>query len=1824
MVCQDPEHTHSDGCYEAVTLVKWVVELKEESSSAYAAEKGLPIHFFVSSLEEAQDPWGDYENYKSDLWGKRDGANTDTVGAYANADILDGATGDQIQTRNGIRASMSEDEIIKYVAQWPNGGSADDFRKFTGNIRIGGVNYSGDEYEVQWVTICWRGNDGEGTSLTCYCGVNYPHIHIDGILTKKIQPGTMKLSKRIDTPKSTDQTFNFKLYQLALDSNYRPTDQTIGAGVDMVATIPANSTTATITPVDPSTEFGFGYYKLVEQPNDKWLQSGLQIGTTNYTTTGPLYICIHTDGSVQYSTSYSAGYRTATDGATVVNTPIPTMEISVSKVWDDNSNQDGIRPDSLTVHLLQNNTHYGTTLTLNAANNWQAQWEDLPVTDSLGNTYSYTVEEVVPTGYTASVSGSAAGGFVLTNSHTPATTAVHARKVWNDDNNRDGVRPDSVTLQLYKALSENSSKTPVGAPVSVSAANNWATVWENLPAKEGGVDIIYSVQETTVPNGYTAGYGKDSHTGELLVTNSHELERTSIEITKTWADADDQDGIRPDSITLNLFFDGTPLLDANGKQVTLTVTPGAAEDSQKAVFSADAKTATGVVVPLSATVSASGNTWTVTVSNLLKYVSGHVRQETVYSFGEAAINGYTMTDSQGNTVTSVTAVDGKAAITNKHTPTTVDLPVVKEWNDAEDQDGIRPDSITVTLFANGTAVKNPDGSDRTLTITSSNSWIGTFEDLPVYQDGTPITYTVKETAIDGYTMTDSEGNPINIGSVANGQISITNKHTPETISLTVTKQWDDQNNNDGKRPYAVEIELLQNGVKYRSVKLAGTATNLPLTHTWDNLPRYANGTIITYTVVETGYYTDSAATTPIPAIPDGYYVDHFYSTQNPELFAPNLPHPHALVVNKYTPAVVSLNIQKVWDDDNNRDGLRPESLTFQIWKTTDATAAGKIPSAENGWTALNTATMTKGADGQWWDITVNDLPKYEDQKLVYYSATEISHTDKTDTGTVETATVPEGYEVSYELDVDDYVLTVKNSHTVSRVDITVSKEWDDENDQDGKRPESVQVTLYANGIRLTSTGTTVELNEQNGWTHKWDDLLEYYNGKKIVYTVVEKEVEHYTTSYALAKDDQQKDIPNSWIITNSHETELISIPVNKIWEDDANRDGVRPDSVTVSVYNGNNVVDTLELSAANNWSGTTVELPKYSGGAEIDYTVEETAYTAKTETKPGLPDGYTAAVTGSAADGYTITNARASETVTITATKEWNDDEDRDGKRPTSITLHLIANGVHMGENYKRVVTPDANGNWTATWTGLYKYNSGDEIIYAINEEITTHPSNQNTGIASQEIEDYIPSYEQDATNPYNWKIINTYTPESTEVTVTKIWNDGDNRDGLRPTSVDIKLVRVYYKDVNGEQVEDHREDVETVTLSEANSWTYSWSTLPKFENGGDLIVYQVEESTVPTGYTAVVKADEHVPGYFIVTNTHVPETTGVSVTKLWADEENNDGKRPDGIIVQLFADDNPVIGTKVVLSEINDWTQNWKSNEQLPLYVYQTLWNETEQKYVTTDIHYDVKEIGYVLAGKEYTGDPEDYGYVGSENKNGYVITITNTRASEKISVSVDKVWADQDNNDGIRPEEVTVTLLKDGTAIQTVKLSKDNQWKHTWTDLYKYQGGVLVDYTVEETAVTGYTATYAQAANDPYHWTVTNTHANAEQTYAVQKVWKDNGDLEGLRPKSVTVQIYKNGTAYGDKITLSAQNNWESPISLPVYENGEKITWTIKELEIPRYYTVSYDQSTLTVTNTIQSTEVPKTGDFNNLWMWVLMFAGCMTGAVTVLLIGRKKKES
>lgn len=386
--------------------------------------------------------------------------------------------------------------------------------------------------------------------------------------------------------------------------------------------------------------------------------------------------------------------------------------------------------------------------------------------------------------------------------------------------------------------------------------------------------------------------------------------------------------------------------------------------------------------------------------------------------------------------------------------------------------------------------------------------------------------------------------------------------------------------------------------------------------------------------------------------------------------------------------------------------------------------------------------------------------------------------------------------------------------------------------------------------------------------------------------------------------------------------------------------------------------------------------------------------------------------------GQVITMYNQKAKVDVSGVKTWDDDNDRDGARPASITVNLLRDGTPIDS---KTVTPDASGTWAYSFSGLAQYDlvDGHEFSYRITENA---------------VADY-------ATVINGYDITNSHTPGKTSVTATKAWDDGADADGIRPTSVQLQLY------ANGVALGA------PVAVDAASGWTHTWTNLNEKDAGAD-IAYTVEETDVPTGYTSVTAGD--ATNGFTITNTHVLETTDISGTKTWDDAGNQDGMRPQSITVNLLADGQKVAEKQV--TEADGWAYSFTGMT------------------------------------KNKAGQAIDY-TVTEDAVEGYTATvagfdITNTHVPGTVDVTVSKTWDDGNDKDGIRPASVMAQLYADGVAQGgAVELSSANGWTSTWTGLAEYQGGHKVSYTVEEASVPdGYTSSVKEQASG--NFVITNAH--------------------------------------------------------------------------------------------------------------------------------------
>lgn len=1072
------------------------------------------------------------------------------------------------------------------------------------------------------------------------------------------------------------------------------------------------------------------------------------------------------------------------DGAvkTVKNTvdPNASKKLTVKKIWKDENNQDGKRPASIAVDVYANGQKLADkTVTVTGGSTdaeWTAQTTDLPIFDANGQKITYTIGEDQLDGYDAPEVDQ--GNLTVTNTRTPEKISIKASKKWDDAENQDGKRPANVVVKLYKEVGGQKSEV---ANRTLTEADQWATEFANLNKYEKGQEVVYSLEEDAVPHYQSQVTG--NATDGFVVTNTYKPETIKISGQKKWDDAENQDGKRPNAVRVKILkgqdivdvqevtaangwkYESNPLPKYTaGQEIAYTVAEEAVPGYTSKV---DGYNITNSYTPETVKVSGqkkwddaenqdgkrpasvkvkilNGDTvvdeQNVTSANDWKYESKALPkyaagQEITYTVSEEAVPGYT------------SKVDGYN-ITNSYTPETTTVSGSKTWEDGDNQDGKRPASITVNLLANGQKV-------NTQTVGEAEGWSYNFTGLPVYKDGQRITYTVTEEAVLGYSTN------------LNGY-NITNSYTPEKTEITASKTWNDSDNQDGKRPTKISIKLMKTvgGVKTEVASKEVTAADQWQTK-FENLPVYENGQKIDYSIEE-----DDVA---------GY-------TKEIKDFT---------VTNSYTPEMIKISGQKVWDDADNQDGKRPASVKVKV---------------KNGDTVVDELEVTAAND---WKFESKALPKYAAGQEIAYTVTEEAVAD-------------------YQTKIDKFTIT--NSYTPQSTEYAVTKVWDDANNQDGKRPASITVQLYSsvNGQEpvavagKTLTLTAADKADDNTWKASFTNLPQFDKGQEITYSVKEDDA-----TVAALKEKGYSPKVEGQTITNSHTPEQVKVSGQKVWDDADDQDGKRPASITVKVMDGSTIVDTLEVTAANGWKFESKDLPKYRNGQEIAYTLKEDAV-AQYETK---------------IDKFTVTNSYTPETVKVSGQKVWDDANNQDGKRPASIKVKIL-DGDKVVDELEVTATTD----WKFESKDLPKNKKGKKINYTVLEEVT--------------VEGYSSSQEQATDGSFT--LTNSYKPTQIAVKGTAVWSDAENQDKVRPSKITVRLL------ADGKPIKEE-------VVSGENGWQYDFSGLPKYKDGKE-IVYSVAADPVD-GYKLEINGTQltfsHIPAKKEVVDGAITNKPGGQAPKV-------------------------------------------------------------------------------------------------------------------------------------------------------------------------------------------------------------------------------------------------------------------------------------------------------------------------------------------------------
>lgn len=381
---------------------------------------------------------------------------------------------------------------------------------------------------------------------------------------------------------------------------------------------------------------------------------------------------------------------------------------------------------------------------------------------------------------------------------------------------------------------------------------------------------------------------------------------------------------------------------------------------------------------------------------------------------------------------------------------------------------------------------------------------------------------------------------------------------------------------------------------------------------------------------------------------------------------------------------VSVQINKVWEDEENKYNTRPDTVDFIMKKD------GK---------EVDRQTLEKGKT----TVTFSGLLVDE---LSTYTFEEVCPSGYTTEGVI------------YDKVTDTYTATNTLDPT-SLVEVKGTKTW--VGDLESERPESITVNLYRNDKKIDSK----VVRASDGWSYDFGKFVKNDpDGNEYVYRVEEEPVEGYIASYASAENGLNI-MFNSQCKTESDRYDYVEIYYNgsdgktyKLgkWGGTALAGKVvgvpskdfwlywRTDSSSSNYYGFS--IDSIE-SANVEATGTVATLPNYAVEEVSGSTYPDSAFDGHTHGNYGNSVNkvwhYTTGVSG-----FNIKNI--SNMDDISGTKHWEGDTPE--MRPESITVNLLQNGTKIDS-----VTTDASKGWQYSFTAPKFDDTGRDYEYKVTEE---------------------------------------------------------------------------------------------------------------------------------------------------------------------------------------------------------------------------------------------------------------------------------------------------------------------------------------------------------------------------------------------------------------------------------------------------------------------------------------------------------------------------
>lgn len=195
-----------------------------------------------------------------------------------------------------------------------------------------------------------------------------------------------------------------------------------------------------------------------------------------------------------------------------------------------------------------------------------------------------------------------------------------------------------------------------------------------------------------------------------------------------------------------------------------------------------------------------------------------------------------------------------------------------------------------------------------------------------------------------------------------------------------------------------------------------------------------------------------------------------------------------------------------------------------------------------------------------------------------------------------------------------------------------------------------------------------------------------------------------------------------------------------------------------------------------------------------------------------------------------------------------------------------------------------------------------------------------------------------------------------------------------------------------------------------------------------------------------------------------------------------------------------------------------------------------------------------------------------GGIGSNGSVTIGTDDKTTK---VKVEKKWDDGDDANNKRPSTIEVQLLArigdEEYLVETKKVSKDDNWKATFSNLPIYSEKGEISYFVKEVGIKGYESTVT--GDKEKGFTITNKEkpeippetppTPPTRDIHIVKKWDLVGNEKPVA--RIEVELYRDGKATGKVLELNESNNWSGSFTgLEVRDGSDPsrdYIYTVKE---------------------------------------------------------------